>query len=363
MADQPLTPKVRGRGAQSQPANRYLTTQMEWDLTDCDQDAELLEGLRKPDTVYHSDESQTIVSQNNSPDIPFRYSMNPYRGCAHGCSYCYARPTHEYLGLSAGLDFETQVFVKHRAAELLRKWLAKPKWQGEWIALSGVTDCYQPAEQRFKITRSCLAVAAECRQPMGIITKNALVVRDLDLLTELAQFNAVHVAISLTTLDSQLARTMEPRTSTPEARLRTLATLSAAGIPTQVVVAPIIPGLTDSEVPAILAAAREAGARAASFVLLRLPKAVDQVFFDWLRQCYPDRATKVEMLTRATRDGQLYKSEFGKRMRGEGEIARQIEQTFRVFAGKYGFEKRLPPLDSSHFRPPGEPGGQRRLFD
>lgn len=354
---------LKGRGAQNQPANRYLSVQVEpyWD--DVAEDSELMAELARPATVYLPDESQTIVSQNNSPDVSFRYSINPYRGCSHGCSYCYARPTHEYFGLSAGLDFETKVMVKHRAPELFHAWLARPSWQPEWIAMSGVTDCYQPAEREYQLTRGCLAVAAECRQPMGIVTKNALVARDLDLLAELAHYNAAHVAVSITTLDAQLARTMEPRTSSPDARLRTIRELSAAGVPTRVMVAPIIPGLNDSEMPAILSAAREAGATMASYTLLRLPSSVVDVFFGWLERFYPDHVEKVRSRIRTTRDGELYQSQFGTRMRGEGEIARQIQQTFRVFREKNGYHTESLPLDVSHFRPPRVTTGQLRLFD
>jgi DNA repair photolyase len=354
---------AKGRGAQNQPANPYVATQFEPDLAEVSQDLELLAQLHRPVTQYLDDQSKTIVVENKSPDISFRYSINPYRGCSHGCSYCYARPTHEYLGLSAGLDFETKVFVKHRAAELFRQWLTRPAWRPEWIAMSGVTDCYQPAERKFRLTRGCLEVAAECRQPMGIVTKNALVTRDLDLLAELARYQAVSVAVSITTLDAVLARTMEPQTSSPDARLRTLRELSAAGIPTHVMVAPVVPGLTDSEIPAILAAARDSGAQSASYVLLRLPTTVTQVFFGWLEQFYPDRAAKVALLLRSTRDGKLYRGDFGGRMRGEGEVARQIEQTFRVFAERNGYRDESPKLSTEHFRPPKTTSGQLRLFD
>ncbi len=353
----------KGRGAQNQPANPYLSIQCDLDLADVAHDDELLAELARPATKYFYDHAQSIVVENNSPDISFRYSMNPYRGCAHGCSYCYARPTHEYLGLSAGLDFETKVFVKHRAAELFRNWLSRPSWQAAWIAISGVTDCYQPAEREFRVTRGCLKVAAECRQPMGVVTKNALVTRDIDLLAELARYNAASVAVSLTTLDARLARTMEPQTSSPAARLRALRQLSEAGIPTQVMVAPVIPGLNDSEIPAILAAARDAGAQTASYILLRLPTTVTDVFFGWLQKFYPDCADKVAVLVRSTRDGELYRSGFGTRMRGNGEVARQIEQTFRVFAKKFGFRDERPALSGEHFRPPATTTGQLRLFD
>ena len=252
---------AKGRGANVQPANPYLAVRREDDFEHLAGDEDFLAELGRPPTEYLPDESQSIVAENDSPDVGFRYSVNPYRGCAHGCSYCYARPSHEYLGFSAGLDFETKVLVKHRAADLLRAWLGRPSWQPETIAFSGVTDCYQPAERQFQLTRGCLAVAAECRQPIGIITKNALVRRDVDLLSELAAHGAVRVYISVTTLDAKLARVMEPRTSSPEARLRAMRELNAAGVPAHLMLAPVIPGLNDSEIPAILQAARDAGAQ------------------------------------------------------------------------------------------------------
>ena len=221
-------------------------------------DDELLEGQPSRPIEYIDDASQSIVSENQSPDIPFRYSLNPYRGCIHGCAYCYARPTHELLGWNAGLEFETKIVVKRQAPRLFREFLARDSWQVEPIMFSGVTDCYQPAERQFRLTRGCLEVAAECRQPLSIITKNALLLRDLDRLSQMARENLLHVAISITTLDKQLAADMEPRTSTPMARLRTIEQLTAAGVAVHVMVAPIIVGLNDNEVPAILKAAREA---------------------------------------------------------------------------------------------------------
>lgn len=344
-----------------QPANRFLATHVERDLEQMEGNEEYLAELGRPPTEYFPDLSQTIVSENDSPDISFRYSLNPYRGCQHGCSYCYARPTHEYLGLSAGLDFETKVFVKHRAPELFREWLARPKWQPEVIVFSGVTDCYQPAEREYRLTRGCLEVAAECRQPIGIVTKNALVTRDVDLLGQLAGHRAARVAVSVTTLDEQLARVMEPRTSTPTARLRTISELAVAGVPVVAMVAPVIPGLNDHEIPAVLSAAREAGASGASFVLLRLPMAVKDVFLDWLIRHYPDRASKVELFIRSTRGGKVNESKFGERMRGTGVMADQIKQTFEVFSRKLGFEK-LAPLNAEAFRPPRAISGQLELF-
>jgi DNA repair photolyase len=345
-----------------QPANPYLAVQLQDDLEQVADDVEYLTAHGRPATEYLPDQSQSIVAENQSPDVGFRYSVNPYRGCAHGCSYCYARPTHEYLGLSAGLDFETKVFVKYRAAELLRDWLARPSWQPETIAFSGVTDCYQPAEREFRITRACVEVAAECRQPIGVITKNALVTRDLDLFTKLAEHHAIRVSLSITTLDPQLARLMEPRTSSPEARLRAIQQLSQAGIPTNVMVAPVIPGLTDSEMPTILAASREAGAETAGYVLLKLPTTVREVFTDWLRRSYPDRAARIETLIRSTRAGKLNDSQFGRRQVGTGNVAELIANTFRVWHKKLGFPEEHRHLNCKAFRPPRPASGQLRLF-
>ena len=357
-----MLPSPKGRGAGLQPANPYLAVRREDDLEHVADDEEFLAKLGRPATEYLPDESQSIVAENDSPDVGFRYSVNPYRGCSHGCSYCYARPTHEYLGLSAGLDFETKVFVKYRAAELLRQWLARPGWRPETIAFSGVTDCYQPAERDFRITRGCVEVAAECRQPIGVITKNALVTRDLDLFTQLAEHGAIGVSLSITTLDPLLARLMEPRTSLPEARLRAIRELSQAGIPTNVMVAPVIPGLTDSEMPSILAAAREAGAESAGYVLLKLPTTVRDVFTDWLRRSYPDRAPRIETLIRSTRGGRLNDSQFGRRQVGTGNVAELIADAFRIWTNKLGFAEDRESLNREAFRPPKPESGQLRLF-
>lgn len=352
----------KGRGAAIQPPNRYVPVHVESDLEHVAEDEEYLAVLGRPPTQYIPDESQSIVAENDSPDVGFRFSVNPYRGCSHGCSYCYARPGHEYLGLSAGLDFETKVFVKHRAAELFREFLAKPSWQPETIAFSGVTDCYQPAEREFRITRSCVAVAAECHQPIGIITKNALVCRDVDLLAQLAAHNCVRVSLSITTLDAKLARVMEPRTSSPAARLRAIRELTAAGIPVNVMTAPIIPGLNDSEVPAILTAAREAGAQWAGYVLLKLPATVKPVFLDWLQRTQPLKAERVESLIRTTRGGKLSDSQFGRRQVGTGNLAELIADTFRLWTTKLGYLAEHPTLNCDAFRPPQIKTGQRRLF-
>ncbi|MEO7403644.1 MAG: PA0069 family radical SAM protein, partial [Burkholderiales bacterium] len=309
---------IKGRGAAIQPDNPYLRVQVETDLEHVADDDEYLAELGRPLTEYIPDISQSIVAENDSPDVGFRYSVNPYRGCSHGCSYCYARPGHEYLGLSAGLDFETKIFVKHRAGDLLREFLSRPKWKPETIAFSGVTDCYQPAEREFRITRDCVAVAAEFHQPIGIITKNALVTRDIDLFQQLAAYQAVRVSLSITTLDAKLARVMEPRTSSPDARLRAIRELTQAGIPTNVMTAPIIPGLNDSEIPALLTAAREAGATSAGYVLLKLSSTVRPVFLDWLERNLPDKSERVQSHIRSTHGGKLNDSQFGRRQVGTG---------------------------------------------
>lgn len=361
MSDAPKTRYV-GRGAATQPANRFERVRAEADFEQLDADDELLAGERRVATEYLPDQSQSIVASNDSPDICFNYSVNPYRGCSHGCSYCYARPTHEYLGMSAGLDFETKVLVKHDAPRLFREFLARPAWRCEPIVFSGVTDCYQPAERDFKLTRQCLEIALECRQPIGIITKNALVVRDLDILGEMARLNLVQVNVSVTTLDAGLVRELEPRTSTPAARLRAIRELSAAGVPTNVMVAPIVPGLNDSEIPAILKAAAEAGACSAGYVLLRLPLAVKPLFLDWLDRHRPLARAKVEQLIRSMRGGELYVTRWGERQRGVGPIAEQIGAMFRAFKQRYGLDRETPALNCDQFRPPTLPGGQLRLF-
>jgi DNA repair photolyase len=351
-----------GRGAHINPPNRFDRVHVEDDLAHCEHDEELLAALDRPPTEYLADSSRTVVTENDSPDISFRYSINPYRGCAHGCSYCYARPTHEYLGLSAGLDFETKVFVKHDAPDLLREFLARPAWQAQTIVMSGVTDCYQPAEREFRITRGCLEVLLEARQPVGIITKNALITRDLDILREMAALKAVHVAVSVTTLDTELARTMEPRTSTPAARLRAIAALTEAGVPVRLMTAPIIPGLNDREIPALLKAGAEAGAQSAAYTLVRLPMTVKPVFLDWLDRSLPDSRDRIERLIRETHGGKLNNSQFGQRMRGVGEIAEQIRRIFHVFAARHHLEGDLPDYNRSAFRPPQSASGQMQLF-
>jgi DNA repair photolyase len=351
-----------GRGSPINPPNRFDRVHAERDLEQVEHDGELLESLDRPPTEYLDDCSKSVVSENDSPDISFRYSLNPYRGCSHGCSYCYARPTHEYLGLSAGLDFETKVFVKRDAPALLREFLCRPNWRADTIVMSGVTDCYQPAEREFRITRGCLEVLREARQPFAIVTKNALVTRDLDILGEMAALGLVHVAVSVTTLDAELARTMEPRTSTPAARLRAIRALAEAGVPVSIMTAPIIPGLNDREIPALLKAGAEAGARASAYTLVRLPLTVKPVFLEWLDRNLPDSRERIEHLIRVTHGGKLNTSQFGERMRGSGEIAEQIRRVFRVFAARYKLDGDLPDYDRSLFRAPEPASGQLRLF-
>lgn len=350
-----------GRGSQLEPPNRFERMHLEADREHADP-TESDGPARRLTTQFLPDRTRRIIVSNDSSDIPFRFSINPYRGCEHGCAYCYARPGHEYLGLNAGLDFESKILVKHDAAELLRAELAEPSWQGDMLAISGVTDCYQPAERRFRLTRGLLEVLLEARNALGLITKNALVARDLDLLAPLAELRLVHVYLSVTTLDAELARTLEPRTSPPQMRLQAIARLCQAGVPVGVMAAPIIPGLNDHELPAILTAAKEAGAQTAGYTLLRLPMAVGPIFTDWLARHRPLAAERVLNLIRSTHDGKLNASQFGRRMRGAGPYAEQIQQTFRVFAARLGLDQRLPPVDLARFRPPAPRSGQLRLF-
>jgi DNA repair photolyase len=355
-------PQAKGRGSQINPPNRFGGPEYVPDLEQVESDAEYLDSLHNVPTQYLPDASRSVVTENDSPDVGFRYSINPYRGCAHGCPYCYARTSHEFFGLSAGLDFETKIFVKEDAPELFREFLSRASWHPEPITFSGVTDCYQPAERQYRLTRRCLEVAAEARQPVSIVTKNALVLRDLDIFRDLASQNLVHVNVSITTLDQELRRVMEPRTSTPAARLRAVQGLAENGIPVRVLVAPVIPGLNDAEIPAILKAAKEAGAMGAGYILLRLPGAVRVVFLEWLKHTLPTRAKRVEQRIRETRGGKLNDPRFGSRMKGEGELAERIRDLFRLFRKRYGLDGDLPAYDCSRFRPPLPKSGQLRLF-
>jgi DNA repair photolyase len=344
----PSSPLAIGRGAQHNPPNRFERLHVEPD-PDAEPDEQ-----PNPRTQFFYDTTQSVLAKNDSPDVGFTWGLNSYRGCEHGCSYCFARPFHEYLGWSSGLDFETKIMVKLRAPELLRAELSAKRWKAEPIAMSGVTDCYQPAERQFKLTRRCLEVCAELRHPIFIITKNALVTRDIDVLSELARYNCIAVHISVTTLDPELGGRMEPRASRPAARLRAIRELSTAGIPVGVMVAPTIPGLTDHEMPAILEAAAEAGAKRAGYVLLRLPHAVKDVFVRWLDDHVPTKKDRILSRVRDLRGGKLYDSAWGKRGRGEGIFAEQLGQMFEVACRRYGLTNDYFALATEHFRKPGE---------
>ena len=338
---------LHGRGATENPPNRFepIARERDPDWNEADDPA--------PKTQFFRDASASIITCNDSPDVGFAASINPYHGCEHGCIYCYARPYHEYLGFSAGLDFETKIVVKENAPEVLRRELMSPKWKPQVLAMSGVTDPYQPIERRLRLTRRCLEVLVEFRNPVAIITKNYLVTRDSDLLAALAGHDAAAVYVSVTTLDPELARIMEPRTAQPAARLRTIKELTKAGVPTGVMVAPVIPGLTDYELPAIIKVAAEAGARFAGCVPVRLPHGVADLFQQWLERHFPDRKAKVLAQIRAMRGGKLNESEFGKRMRGAGILAEQTNRIFEVACRKAGLGASGPLLSTAAFRKPG----------
>jgi DNA repair photolyase len=351
----PLPAPIHGRGASANPANRFEALAIEPDPEERPEDE-----VPALTTKFYRDFSRTIIAHNNSPDVGFESSINPYRGCEHGCIYCYARPTHEYLGFSAGLDFESRIMVKEDAPELLTKELSSPRWKPQVLAMSGVTDPYQPVERRLKLTRRCLEVLARFRNPVAIITKNQLVTRDADLLGELAAQHAAAVNISVTSLDPKLQRILEPRTSAPRARLDAIAQLRQAGVPVGVMVAPIIPGLTDHEVPAILRACADAGAQFAGYTIVRLPLAVAPLFERWLAEHFPDRKEKVLGRIRHLRGGgRLNDPRFKSRMRGEGIFAEQIRDLFAAGCKRAGVGER-PMLSVAAFRRPVE---QLSLFD
>jgi len=352
---------ARSRGSETNPPSRFDRLRV-LPLDPADPDAAQPEPASDPRTRWLPDHSRSVISYNDSPDVGFSASINPYRGCEHGCAYCYARPTHEYLGYSAGLDFETRILVKHDAPELLRRALASARWKPVPIALSGVTDPYQPAERRLRLTRRCLAVLAEYRNPVAVVTKSFCVTRDVDLLSDLAGHCAASVSISLTTLDPELQRRMEPRASAPSRRLAAIECLARAGVPVGVLVAPIVPGLTDHEVPALLGAAAAAGARFAGRVVLRLPHGLRQLFEAWLREHYPERAERVLSRLREIHGGELYDSSFGKRQRGRGVFAAQLGDLFELACRRNGLEARSPALSTAAFRRPGCGGEQLGLF-
>ena len=337
----------QGRGAPANPANRFEKIHLE-----PDDEAEPIEGAeRRLATQFFKDATASAITYNDSPDVGFEASVNPYRGCEHGCIYCYARPTHEYLGFSAGLDFESRILVKEKAPELLRAELSSPKWKPRVVAMSGVTDCYQPVERRLQLTRRCLEVLAEFRNPVCLITKNHLVTRDIDLLSELARFQAVSVNVSVTTLDASLTPKLEPRASLPAHRLAAIRALGEAKV--GVLVAPVIPGLTDHEMPAILAAAANAGARFAGYVPLRLPYGLAALFEQWLAVHFPERKEKILNRIRAIRGGKLNDPNFGSRMVGQGIFAEQISSLFEVACRRAKIPQDRQELSAAAFRVPG----------
>jgi DNA repair photolyase len=352
--DQPAQPptRPRGRGAGENPDQRFAQLHVAYEEG---------EAPTRVETKFFVDHSRSVISKNDSPDIGFISGLNPYRGCEHGCAYCYARPTHEYLGFSAGLDFESRIMVKSDAPALLRAALMKPCYKPTPLAMSGVTDCYQPVEKKLRLTRGCLEVLAEFRHPVSLITKNHLITRDVDLLAELASYHAVCATISVTSLDPKLAHILEPRASSPQQRLDAIRTLSEAGVPVGVGVAPVIPAITDHEIPAIIEAAAKAGARTAFYTVVRLPFSVKEVFANWLEAHFPERKEKVLGRIRECQGKTFSHPEFGTRMSGEGIWAEQIEQIFRVSTLRNGLaDGMMPKLSCAGFRRPSV-GGQMEL--
>lgn len=348
-------PVRRGRGARLNPANRFERLHVEEDPAALD-----AEELRQVPTTYLIDHTKSILARNDSPDTGFTFSINPYRGCEHGCIYCYARPSHEYLGFSAGLDFETKILVKENAPALLSEAFQKPSWEPQVVALSGNTDPYQPLERTLRLTRQCLEVFLRHRNPVAIITKNYLVTRDADILEEMARMNLVTVALSITTLKPELVGSMEPRTSRPARRLQAIEELVGRGIPVSVNVAPVVPGLTDEEMPAILKEAAARGASNASYIMMRLPGPVKDLFLDWIEREHPDKVNKIVHRLRELRGERLTDSRFGVRMRGEGEWAETVSNLFGMTCKKLGLNASYRKLSTDHFRRLRR--GQRELF-
>lgn len=343
-------PWARGRGSTVNPENRFERLGV------------VLDPGEEPTAVatqYFRDASRSILVETDSPDLGIHRTLNPYRGCLHGCCYCYARPNHEQLGLSAGLDFESKIFVKEAAPELLRAELMRPSYQPRSISFSGVTDAYQPIERDLRLTRRCLEVLAEFRHPASVVTKSALVARDADVLGDLARDHAASAMLSITTLDTDLQRRLEPRASTPRARLQAIETLAAAGVPVAVNVAPVIPGLTDHEMPAILRAAADHGARCAGWILVRLPHAVKDLVTSWLATHEPLKTDKVLGQLRQLHGGQLYSATFGTRMRGQGPLADHLAGMFALYCRRHGLSTEFPDLNTAAFR---RPGAQLELF-
>lgn len=355
----PVRGAVRGRGAKSNLSGRYESLQRD-DFDDgwTEQDGE----PARIDTSVSVEKARKIITRNDSPDIGFNQSINPYRGCEHGCIYCYARPAHAYMGLSPGIDFESKLFCKPDAARLLEAELRKPSYRPERIHIGGNTDPYQPIERKLKITRAVLEVLDRFNHPLSIITKSNLIIRDVDILGPMARRNLASAFISITTLDRALARAMEPRAATPARRLEAIARLAEAGVPTGVGFAPVIPGLNDHELEAVLEAAAKAGATSAMFVTLRLPLEIKDLFREWLAEARPDRAGRVMSLIRQARGGLDYDPQWGSRMRGTGPVADLIASRFNVAVRKLGLNRRDREVDLSQFRPPPQAGDQLALF-
>jgi DNA repair photolyase len=352
---------IRGRGASSNVSNRYDS--LTYEATEEDFDNYLEDEKSVLKTQVFKDTSRTIITTNKSPDIGFNFSINAYRGCEHGCAYCYARPTHEYLGLSPGLDFESKIFVKEEAPILLREALMKKSWEPEVIFMSGITDCYQPLERKMQLTRGCLQVLAEFKNPVGMITKNALITRDIDILSEMAKWDGVKVYLSITSLNADLTARLEPRTSRPQARLDAISKLAKAGVPVGVNVAPCIPGLNDHEMPHILKAAADAGATSAGYTPLRLPSTVLPIFSEWLDVHDPLKKEKVLGAVRDIRGGKLNDPNFISRMRGEGPRAEALAQMFKLYTRKYGLNMKDLRLSTGHFKRPPKPTDQMSFFE
>lgn len=359
MAERDRKQRKKGRGALSNCSSRYSATSMEAVDDGWAGDSEELSKLR---TEVFRDVSRSIITYNESPDIPFDRSINPFKGCEHACAYCFARPTHAYLGLSPGLDFESKIFAKFGAAELLINELAKASYRAAVIALGANTDPYQPVERKLKITRSILQVLHDCHHPVAVVTKSALVERDIDLLGLMAQRQLASVAVSVTSLDANLSRCLEPRATAPPRRLRTIKVLAEAGIPVTVLFAPVIPALNDSQMEKVLEAARDAGAQAAGYVVLRLPLEVNEIFQEWLNAHVPLKAKHIMSLVRQMRDGQAYQSEFGARLRGKGPFAQLIRKRFTRACARLDLNQHHVDLDCLQFIPPYQLGLQQSLF-
>lgn len=346
----------KGRGAQVNTHNKFLKSKYV---------ADHIEGidefmLENTATQLFDEHPKNIVSKSNSPDLPFMLSINPYQGCEHGCLYCYARNAHEYYGFSAGLDFERKIIVKRNAAELLEKFFNRKGYVPASIMMSGNTDCYQPIERRLKITRSLLKVFLKYKHPVSIISKNNLIMRDTDILAEMAKLDLVHVAVTLNSLNESLRQKLEPRTVTGQSRIRLISNLSQLNIPVRLMYAPIIPGLNSDEIPAVIKAAADAGASVASFTLVRLNGAIAEIFTDWIHKAYPDRADKVLHMIADCHEGKLNDSRWGSRMRGDGKVAESIHQLFRISVNRFMLGRSMRPLNFNQFHPLG--GKQLNLF-